>query len=103
MSGNAVYFDFHTHILPGADHGSTGAADTITEMSELCDLGAGIAVATPHFYPTRTNVDKFRRVRAAAANEFEKYAARSGAPHASAPRWLCASTLNACPSLTSFA
>ena len=72
MRDGSVYFDFHTHILPGADHGSTGAADTIAEMRELYELGAGIAVATPHFYPASMNIRKFRSIRAAAVNEFEK-------------------------------
>lgn len=72
MQEGAVYFDLHTHILPGADHGSTGGADTEAEMRELCELGAGIAVATPHFYPAKTNISKFRRTRAAAAAEFER-------------------------------
>ncbi len=68
----SVYYDFHTHILPGADHGSRGVEDTSAEMHELSELGAGLAVATPHFYPARTNISKFMRVRAAAAAEFEK-------------------------------
>ena len=72
MTEDAVYFDFHTHILPGADHGSRGAEDTAAEMRELYELGAGIAVATPHFYPARTNIEKFRAVRNAALVRFEK-------------------------------
>ena len=72
MSDDVVYFDFHTHILPSADHGSAGAADTIAEMRELCNWGEGVAVATPHFYPAQTNIASFRRRRAAAVAEFEK-------------------------------
>lgn len=72
MQNGNVYFDFHTHILPGADHGSSGAADTEAEMRELSEFGAGIAVATPHFYPAKTNISKFRRIRASAAAEFER-------------------------------
>lgn len=72
MAGRTVYYDFHTHILPGADHGSRGIEDTDAEMQEICSLGAGIAVATPHFYPARTNITRFRQMRSAAVEEFEK-------------------------------
>lgn len=72
MSDRSAYYDFHAHILPGADHGSRGAEDTAAEMRVLYELGAGIAVAAPHFYPARTNIRQFRRLRASAAAEFEK-------------------------------
>lgn len=51
--------DFHAHILPKADHGSSSVSMSLAQL----DLAAGHnikhIVATPHFYPDRHLVDEF--------------------------------------------
>lgn len=51
--------DFHTHILPKADHGSTSFEITKKQLIMAKKSNVEIAVATPHFYPHKHNIDKF--------------------------------------------
>ena len=51
--------DFHTHILPKADHGCDSEEMAASQLSLLKNAGVGIAVATPHFYPHRHNITEF--------------------------------------------
>lgn len=59
--------DFHSHILPGADHGSGSVKTSLAQLALMRASGTEAAVATPHFYPDRDNVELFCRRRAAAA------------------------------------
>ena len=51
--------DFHSHILPGADHGSDGTETTKKQLDAMIDAGIKTVVATPHFYPNRHGVKEF--------------------------------------------
>ncbi len=51
--------DFHAHILPGADHGSSDVETSLYQLSEAKNNGVKRIIATPHFYPTAHKVDKF--------------------------------------------
>ena len=51
--------DFHTHVLPGADHGSSSLSTSLSQLSMARDAGIKHIVATPHFYPDRHTVDYF--------------------------------------------
>ena len=51
--------DFHAHILPRADHGSSSVADSLCQLKMAKECGVGRVVATPHFYPARDSVDGF--------------------------------------------
>ncbi|MBE6563029.1 MAG: histidinol-phosphatase [Ruminococcaceae bacterium] len=51
--------DFHSHILPGADHGSRGIEVSVKQLDLIASYGIKRVVATPHFYPERDNVDSF--------------------------------------------
>lgn len=42
--------DFHTHILPGVDDGSTSVAETLAMLEMEAKQGVTRVVATPHFY-----------------------------------------------------
>ncbi len=42
--------DFHTHILPGMDHGSRNVREAQAQWQLLSEAGVGACVATPHFY-----------------------------------------------------
>lgn len=44
-------FDFHSHILPKADHGSSSLETSLEQLSLMKENGTAFAVATPHFYP----------------------------------------------------
>lgn len=54
-----MYFDIHSHILPGIDDG----AKDITESAELINFmkkeGITEVIATPHFYPNEMSLGDF--------------------------------------------
>ena len=52
-------YDFHSHILPGADHGSNGIETTEKQFDIIEKSGVNAIVATPHFYPHAHSVDSF--------------------------------------------
>ena len=58
--------DFHAHILPGADHGSTSLETSLCQMKMARENGIDRIIATPHYYPTVHSVESFldRRNRA---------------------------------------
>ncbi len=58
--------DFHSHILPAIDDGSQSVEESIELLKMLKAQGIDRVYATPHFYPSRDNPDRFlsRRERA---------------------------------------
>ena len=64
--------DFHTHILPGADHGSDSVDTSIKQLKLASEAGVKRIVATPHFYPHRHTLDKFLQKREACAEALYK-------------------------------
>lgn len=58
--------DFHTHILPGIDDGSSDVDETAAMLVESYKQNVGVIVATPHFYPEKESPREFikRRERA---------------------------------------
>ena len=69
--------DFHSHILPGIDDGSTCLEESIRMLRAEAKQGIRHVVATPHFYPRYDDPQRFldRRNRAAEAlrQEMEKH------------------------------
>ncbi len=59
--------DFHSHILPGADHGSASVETSLAQVKLISSAGVRRVVATPHFYPMADNVDSFLARRSACA------------------------------------
>ena len=57
------HIDFHTHILPGADHGSASLEVSLWQINEARRHGITKIVATPHFYPERITVDEFSNIK----------------------------------------
>lgn len=51
--------DFHSHVLPGVDHGSADLAESVRQMRLMSDASVCAAVATSHFYPNMTTVEQF--------------------------------------------
>ena len=42
--------DFHSHILPQADHGSDGIEMSMQQVRYAVNAGVTDIIATPHFY-----------------------------------------------------
>ncbi len=51
--------DFHTHILPGIDDGSNSVTESIEMLKQLGKQNIDRVVATPHYYLTKSSIDKF--------------------------------------------
>ncbi len=54
--------DFHSHILPKADHGCDSQSEAIIQLKLLKKAGVDIVVATSHFYPNRHTVTDFKQL-----------------------------------------
>ena len=55
-------FDFHSHVLPGADHGSLSTQTSLAQLELMRSMGTEIAIATPHFYPNNHTVSSFSQI-----------------------------------------
>ena len=64
--------DFHSHILPGADHGSRNLETSVGQIALQKRAGIGKIVATPHFYPENTSIDSFLKLRASCAAKLKE-------------------------------
>ena len=51
--------DFHAHIVPRADHGSSSLKTTLKQLELAKDAGVSRIIATPHFYPQVENPEDF--------------------------------------------
>ncbi len=51
--------DFHSHILPGVDHGSSGLKTSQKQLSLAEKYGITTILTTSHFYPYHESVDEF--------------------------------------------
>lgn len=58
--------DFHSHILPGIDDGSSSLQESVELLKMEAQQGIKRVVATPHFYPRHDSPERFlnRRRRA---------------------------------------
>ncbi|MBR3848822.1 MAG: capsular polysaccharide biosynthesis protein [Oscillospiraceae bacterium] len=54
-----MYVDFHSHILPGADHGSLNIKTSLAQLRYAKAAGVDTIVATPHFYIEEDSVESF--------------------------------------------
>lgn len=64
---NYRIIDFHSHILPGVDHGSKSLDTSLSQLKLMEKMGIDVAVATSHFYPHREEIDVFLEKRERAA------------------------------------
>ena len=51
--------DFHSHILPCADHGSSSLDTTLYQLKQAARNSVKRIIATPHFYPMNDDVSGF--------------------------------------------
>lgn len=64
--------DFHSHILPGADHGSSSVDISRRQLMLMRNAGVGAVVATPHFYPHQQRPEAFIQIRERTAEELRQ-------------------------------
>ena len=73
--------DFHSHILPGIDDGSSSCEESIAMLRMEAEQGIRHVVATPHFYARYDNPEEFLRKRARAEKMLrEEMAKEKGLP-----------------------
>ena len=63
--------DFHSHVLPGADHGSDSVSTSIRQLKLAKKYGVTRILATPHFYPHVHLLSDFLARRDASAAELK--------------------------------
>ncbi len=71
--------DFHSHILPKMDDGSSGIEESVELLKILSNQGVDVIFATSHFYANDESVSSFLNRREKAYNEL-KSALWDGAP-----------------------
>ena len=54
-----MVIDFHTHILPGIDDGSSDLQMSMAMLNEERHQGVDVVVLTPHFYGSQESIDHF--------------------------------------------
>lgn len=73
--------DFHSHVLPGIDDGSSSVEESIAMLRKEAEQGITHVVATPHFYAQSDSPERFLRRRAEAeARLREAMAEHTGLP-----------------------
>lgn len=63
MKSSFEIIDFHSHILPGADHGSSSIETSKKQLALAAECGINRVIATSHFYPHVHTVDAFLEKR----------------------------------------
>lgn len=58
-----MIIDFHTHILPGMDDGSSSIEESLAMLQAEGDAGIERVVFTPHFYASQNSPKDFLRRR----------------------------------------
>ena len=59
--------DFHSHVLPKMDDGSSGTGESLEMLKMMQQQGVEIVAATPHFYAHEDRPEDFLRRRGLAA------------------------------------
>lgn len=59
MKDSKGFVDFHAHILPRADHGSSSIETSTFQLNAAKSSGVYRVIATPHFYPHRHMLEDF--------------------------------------------
>ena len=88
--------DFHSHILPAADHGSDSLETSLQQVALAAEFGIDLMIATPHFYPRYDSAAEFLRRRAACAEELFQALSKG---EQKAPKILLASEVQLCRNL----
>ena len=73
MSGNTYLVDFHTHILPRMDDGSSGLLESLQMIGRMKKQNVRMIAATPHFYCSSDHPQHFLEKRARRIEELRSY------------------------------
>ena len=76
--------DFHTHILPQMDDGSSSAEESLAMLREEMRQGVESLVLTPHFYPAKMDPQQFLRRRERSWETLRKAVEEAQAAHSGA-------------------
>lgn len=68
----SMYIDFHSHVLPEIDDGSSSLEESYSMLKAEASQGVRHVVATPHFYARRDSVEFFLKKRGASAQAVKK-------------------------------
>lgn len=71
MTG-AMITDFHSHILPGVDDGSDSIAQSVRMLQTMKEQQIPRVVATPHFYASHDNPQRFLNRRRRAMDQLQE-------------------------------
>ena len=66
------WIDFHTHVLPAVDDGSTDLQMSVSMLEQAWEQGVTTVVATPHFYAHNDKPDDFLARRAEAFDQLQQ-------------------------------
>lgn len=72
--------DFHSHILPGIDDGSRSVEESLAMLRMEAEQGVGCVIATPHFYASHDDPDRFLERREKAVRKLRDAMAESEFP-----------------------
>ena len=64
--------DFHSHVLPRVDDGSTSSEESLAMLRMQSEQGIGLVIATPHFYPQYDSPDVFLQRRDTSARRLRE-------------------------------
>ena len=73
--------DFHTHILPGIDDGSSSTEESVEMLKAEKEQGIEVIVATPHFYPQSDRPERFLQRRQEAYEKLMEKTSADNFPH----------------------
>lgn len=72
----SAIIDFHSHILPGIDDGSSSLDESIAMLHTAQEQGISKIVATPHFYARSDDLNQFLKRRSHAEEQLRGEMAR---------------------------
>lgn len=73
--------DFHSHCLPGVDHGCRNLESSLTVLRKAKKEGTGTVVATHHFFPGKDDLDNFLERRRTALDNVKSAAGEGEIPN----------------------
>ena len=68
-----ISVDFHSHLLPGADHGSRSIETSLSQLAYAKKYGVDRIIATPHFYPSKHSLLGFIKRRNSSFFKLKNY------------------------------
>ena len=69
---NGAITDFHSHIIPRLDHGSSNVETSLWQVNAAKKAGISRIVATSHFYANATDVSRFYAQREKCFSELQR-------------------------------